>query len=365
MRARTRPSARERCDAPWDKAPPVCGKRGSWRAFREEVRFYYGAHLHRRLFLVFGVAIFLTVVTMEVVARWRDPNAALRMHSNPWLLIVPPIVLWVASGKIARRIARPLYELAQVSKDIGEGNLQARARLGRGGFDEIAMLSRSVNDMASRIERQLADQRELLAGVSHELRTPLARLRVLMEIVRERGASSGTLDDMETEIVEIDSLVGELLANARLDFQSIETRRLSVRDVAERALLRAGEAGAKLRMEMADVNIEADPTLLSRALANLLDNAQKHGRGLVTLRVHAEEEGVAFEIADQGPGFGPRLNESGEHQPRAEGSLGLGLVLVRRIAKAHGGRLALRTAEAGGGGRAVLWLPGAAGPREE
>lgn len=339
------------CGPPWRDAHGKRRTRASWRALREDLRFYYGAHLHRKLFIWFGLAIFITVATIELVGRWQ--NAAWTKHPHPdhWLLLVPPFVLWVASGKIARRIAQPLYELTQVAKEIGSGNLQARARLRKGGFDEIALLSTSVNDMASRIEKQLADQRELMAGVSHELRTPLARLRVLMEIVRENGSKENTLDQMEQEIVEIDSLVGDLLANARLDFQSLDLRPLEAGDIAARALQRAGIHEKHLHNDAKQTTFAADPTLLARALANLIDNAQKYGRGLTALKTFNEPNGIGFEIADGGPGF------ANEQPARTEGSLGLGLVLVRRIAAAHGGSLELKNATQTGGGRAQLRFP--------
>ena len=107
--------------------------------------------------------------------------------------------------------------------------------------------------MAARIERQLADQRELLAAVSHELRTPLARIRLLVEIARRRGAAGSgkptpaTLDEIEREAIEIDTLVGELLASARLDFQALSRSRSTRWRSARRALERAGEAPASWR----------------------------------------------------------------------------------------------------------------------
>lgn len=335
--------------------PPRTAPRSAWRAFRHDLRLYYGAHLHRRLFLWFGFAIFITIASVEFTARWHDHSWASRPHPKSWFLIIPAVILWMASGKVARRISRPLYELVQVSKDIGNGNLQARARLHHGGFDEIAVLSGSINDMAARIEKQLADQRELLAGVSHELRTPLARLRVLMEIVRERGSGGDTIDQMEREVVEIDALVAELLASARLDFQTVDKRALQIADVAQRALERAGVPVTCLQVQNEIGTLRADPTLLARALANLLDNALKHGKGVAHVRVFQEGADVAFEVQDHGAGFpADALSEEASPRPSQE-SLGLGLVLVRRIAKAHGGSLQLANSD--GGGRAVLRLP--------
>ena len=115
----------------------------------------------------------------------------LRQGTHPvralFLLGLPAVVLWVAAGKVARRIARPLYDMTRAAQDLGSGNLKARVATETWGFDEMGVLSHAFNDMAARLERQRADQRELLAAVSHELRTPLARIRLLVEIGRQRS----------------------------------------------------------------------------------------------------------------------------------------------------------------------------------
>ena len=336
-------------------------RHGHWqkhRRFRENLRHYTGAHLHRRLFLWFGAAIFLTVL---MVGGITGDQLADRPRRGVLFVALPALALWVLSGKIARRIARPLDELVHVSGEIGRGNLAARARLACGGFDEVATLARSINDMAGRIERQIGDQRELLAGVSHELRTPLARLRVLLEIGRDQGTTPATWDELERELLEMDRLVGELLASARLDFQALSPRPLDAVDAAARALDRAGLPAEKLTGEVAAAPFAGDPTLVGRALANLLDNAARHGRGLERLEVRTRPGFVQFELLDHGPGFPPDLIDwifqpfvRGADSP-GETSLGLGLALVARIARAHGGSVKASN-RSDGGARLLLEL---------
>ena len=126
----------------------------------------------------------------------------------------------------------------------------------------------------------------------------------------------------------------------------------SARDKLERAGLGCGML--VLPPEGAPLRFEGDATLVARALANLLDNARRHGGGAGTVRVGRNAGFITFEVEDSGPGF----PSDGRSTERAEGSLGLGLVLVRRIADAHHGSLTLGN-RVEGGARATLAFPAA------
>jgi signal transduction histidine kinase len=321
-------------------------------------RLYFGAHQHPRLLWWFGASIFTTALITSVVSRLVFGAAPAHGHWH-WLpFVVAGFVLWMMSGRIARRIARPLYELLRVTEEIGAGRLSARARLPHWRVGEIAVLAGAINEMAARIERQIGDQRELLAGVSHEIRTPLARIRVLLELGRSRGGDPRTFEELEREVLEIDELVGQLLASARLDFADVRARPLDGADVARRALERAGvvpDGTLVLEPGDRDLRFEGDPTLLARALANLLENARRHGGGVKRVIVRSRPGFVAFVVEDAGPGF-PPATAAAPTQRRHEGSLGLGLVLVRRISDAHRGDLSMSNRPEGGA-RVVLELP--------
>ncbi|HSP20405.1 MAG TPA: HAMP domain-containing sensor histidine kinase [Myxococcaceae bacterium] len=246
------------------------------------------------------------------------------------------VMLWAASGRIAHRLAWPLEELTRVARDLGEGKLQSRFDM-RHARGELRALAEVMNGMAGRIERQLKEQRELLAAVSHELRTPLARIRLLLEL--GRGGDASVLDQVEREVLEMDALVGELLASARLDFTAMARLPLDAGDLGARALERAALPGGLLELAPGPLALQGDPTLLQRALSNLIENARVHGGGVSRLQVDAPDGVVRFAVEDTGPGLPGEGDRAFQPFTRGETSdgLGLGLALVRRIAEAHGG----------------------------
>lgn len=272
------------------------------------------------------------------------------------------LAMWVASGRVARRLARPLDELTDVVQRIGRGELSARAELSCHEPDELGVVADAVNDMAGRIEKQMKDQRELLATVSHELRTPLARMRVISEIARETQATPKTWDDLDREVQDMDGLVGELLASSRVEFGLVTVRTQPVKDLVLRALERAGVDAARASFEGGGEAVAGDPTLLQRALANLLENARRHAGGVDELHVSVKGPVVGFEVRDRGPGLptGAAAVRFEKFRSQGEGDgLGLGLALVRRIAEAHRGRVWASNRE--GGGAAIgfeVWTRG-------
>ncbi len=276
------------------------------------------------------------------------------------------LTIWAATAKLSRRLTRPLQDLTRVTREIGEGKLESRVRLGYTHRGEVGILAESINEMAKRIERQLKDQRELLAGVSHEIRSPLARLRVLAELLQGGTQSSDLHAKIEREVAEIDDLVGKLLASSRLDFGALELSVLCARDVALRALERAGLSADLLHDTSHDAAIRGDATLLSRALGNLLENAQHHAGGIAALTLRTDTTSVYFEVTDNGPGlstdalahgFDPFFRGSQDGQTSSRGALGLGLSLVRRIARAHSGDASIENRSPAPGAIATLSLP--------
>jgi len=276
-----------------------------------------------------------------------------------WLpFVVAGVVLWMASGVIAFHFTRPLAHLVQVTKAIGEGNLDARMT-GRMEHGELGAIAEAVNDMASRIQSMVGAERELLASVSHEIRTPLGHLRILLDTARASAVDPALVDELDRETLAIDALVGQLLANSRLDFERIDRRPLDAVELTLRALERADVDPTVLEADAESLPVSADATLVLQALANLLRNAREHGGGVAAIRLTRTASTVAIAIEDRGPGFEDveRAFDRGYQGADGKGALGLGLALVRRVANAHDGRVSAENLDPGA--RVTLELPAA------
>jgi signal transduction histidine kinase len=180
-------------------------------------------------------------------------------------------------------------------------------------------------------------------------------MRLLVELAL---TSPDKLAELDREIVELDVLVADLLAGARVDFSALKPVTIDGRKLATDVLARENLDADKVDVE-GDVLIEGDATLLARAVANLVQNAIKYAGGIDRLRVARRNDHVAFEVLDRGPGLLPgeetkvfepfyRRADTGEAAKAGAMSVGLGLSLVRRIAEAHGGTAFAESREGGG-----------------
>jgi signal transduction histidine kinase len=283
------------------------------------------AQMRRRIFSWFAIAFALGVVAG---VKWWGFHLW-------WHFPVAAIGLFMVAGMVSWRVTRPLIAVVKAARDIGDGKLDTRIKArGRG---EMKVLASAINEMAARIEQQVKDQRQLLAAVSHELRTPLGHMRVLVETARERNDPK-VLNEIDREIITLDDLVGRLLAQSRLEFGNLDRRDLDLGELIADVAHSAGIAPDKIEA-IGDVHAKVDPTLVRRALANLIDNARVHGGGAIAVRATRRGGQVAIEVDDVGPGVPKdrRADAFRAFVPSSGGGLGLGLALVSRIAIAHDG----------------------------
>jgi signal transduction histidine kinase len=288
-----------------------------------------------------------------------QPAHHLRPH-GPQLLglsIAAVIAFALGAYPIARRLTRRLAELQSGVEKWGVADLATQVPVR--GNDEVAALARSFNSAAERIAALMQSQKMLLANCSHELRTPLARIRLGIE--RLSAGNDAVRNELTRNVAELDALIDELLLASRLDSG---TPLLKVDDVDLLAL--AAEEGAHYDVE-ADgelVVIRGERNLLRRLVRNLLDNAERHAGGAIGLHVTKQTNDRALLVVeDRGPGialanradlFTPfHTSSAGSHSARG---YGLGLSIVRQIARAHGGDVEYGTSPEGGS-RFLVFLP--------
>lgn len=253
-----------------------------------------------------------------------------------WHIAIAFIGLSMVSGAVAWRMTQPLLLVVRAARDIGDGRLDTRIDVNKFS-GEIGLLGAALNDMASKIQQQITDQRQLLAAVSHELRTPLGHMRVLIETARDQGDSKA-LAELEKEVLVLDDLVGRLLAQSRLEFGNLDRRPMDLGELIS-DVVTAANLAPEIIEASGDVTAAIDPTLIRRAVANLLQNAHVHASGAVAVRIERRGGQVAIEVDDAGPGVPAdrRADAFRAFVPSTAGGLGLGLALVSRIAVAHGG----------------------------
>lgn len=253
-------------------------------------------------------------------------------------LIAAAVIIGLVALPIVRQLTGRLERLQRGVDSLGGGDLSARVAVE--GRDEIASLAASFNRAASQIEQLILANRSLLANASHELRTPLARIRLAVEMLKQ-NADSKTKAGLEQDIAELDQLIDEILLASRLD----TVTNPEVREEIDLLALAAEECARydDVHLEGAPLKVQGDPRLLRRLLRNLLDNAKRHGVPPTQVRLQQDAGFAVIRVWDNGPGpapsefeqlFTPFYRRRGSHSSTGNG---LGLSLVRQIARRHGG----------------------------
>ncbi len=278
------------------------------------------------------------------------------------------ILLAVAAGGIAlaaglgvavtRATLAPVRRLTSAAEGVSQ-TLDLSHRIETEGTDELGRLAASFNRMLETLERSVGAQRQLVADASHELRTPITSIRMNVELLARKDALSPSERErvLAATLVQLDemtTLVAEISELARGDEQRFEDDDVWLNQIVEDAVERArGTTGdIEFQTTIEPTVVRGVPSRLTRAVANLLDNAAKWSPPGGTVEVTLS--GGELVVRDHGPGVEPedvphvfdRFYRS--RAARSKPGSGLGLAIVRQVADDHGGTAAVENAPDGG-----------------
>ncbi|HXR73428.1 HAMP domain-containing sensor histidine kinase [Actinocrinis sp.] len=289
-------------------------------------------------------------VTAILTESWTPTET--RIRGSLLLVLGVAVLATVAACGVAflqaRRLSRPLSDLAQTAERLGSGDPRPRHR--RYGIPELDRVAEVIDHTAERISRMLATERRLAADASHQLRTPLTALSMRLE---EIIAAQDLMDVKEeaavalTQVERLTDVVQRLLTDARDTRRSTSTVPIDVDMVIRQQIFEWRPAFRSARRPIRVDGVRglaavATPGAFAQVLATLMENSLMHGAGPVTIRTRTTGGSVVVEVCDEGPGVPPELGARVfERSVSGRASTGLGLTVARELAEADGGRLEL------------------------
>ncbi len=313
----------------------------------------------------------------------RPPLGLFGSMGFVWMLVLVGLAVALGAYPIIRRLTQRLEGLQRGVEQWGSGDLSARVPVQ--GSDEVAFLAERFNHAAERLQNLMNTQqallgahKTLLANASHELRSPLARIRMSLELMDGAStapeAAAAQKAEIARSIQELDQLIDEILLASRLDARQQDAEPMDWLDLTGLAAEECARANAELVAELPaegasspGLMLRGSARLLRRLLRNLLENAKRYGGGDISLALSLQgagsEQVAVVRVNDRGPGVPPeqrsKIFEPFYRLPGAserEGGVGLGLALVKSIAKRHGGSVRCED-RTGGGASFVVVLP--------
>lgn len=283
----------------------------------------------------------------------------------------------IADGELAQEPDTPLPEIREVGRALAQASVQLR---------EAAQLRTRVLEAEQQArlaaERASREKDEFLAMLGHELRNPLAAIHNAFELMRrlppQHERTGAVQQVMARQLGHLKHLLDDLLDVSRVATGKIELqcRPLDLAVVTRDAVQALEQAGGlqdhRLSLQTAPAWLLGDPVRLQQVASNLLSNAAKYSPAGTTIEVRvgpAEDGQAELEIADQGVGMEPQVLErafdlfyqAGVGADRAQGGLGVGLTLSKRLVELHGGTISASSAGRDRGSRFTVRLPASQG----
>lgn len=262
-------------------------------------------------------------------------------------LLLIASVLAALSWYFTRRLTRPLEALRARMQSQRPGEPVPSREAIAGATPEVAAIETAYDELLQRFERHERERALLLAGVSHDLRSPLARIRMAAGLLRDDAADARWREAIVRNTEVADRLIGSFLDHVRAGELSLD-QPADLAAAARAAAAACGHGAEDLQVDApATLPLSrTHPLLIERLVANLLDNAFKHGRAPVRLTVRAEPGRAIVEVSDAGAGV-PEAQRASLQQAFARGDeargtpgTGLGLAIVSRVTSRMGGTLA-------------------------
>jgi signal transduction histidine kinase len=292
-----------------------------------------------------------------------DENAGIIGNILRAAFVLLPFIVLIAAlvgYQIARISFRPIDRIIHAANEISEGSdLTKRIGLGEGG-DEIHRLADTFDHMFRRLELSFEEEKQFASDVSHELRTPISVILSQCEYSLEHASTDGeyreAVKTVKRQAVRMSQIVSLLLTFTRLE-QGVERADFEDTDLGELVGMicedqtGSGTKGIRLSVEIEpDIHVRVDRTLVTRLLSNLLGNAYQYGREGGSIRVVLRREGNAAKLSVSDDGMGIAAEEldriwnrfyqvNPARTAEESGSMGLGLAMVKQIARLHGGEV--------------------------
>ena len=276
-----------------------------------------------------------------------------------WMVGTSMILFGVATIFMRNQV-KPIRRLAAAADELGKG--RDAPNLKPEGAREIRQASAAFIAMRDRIQRQITQRTDMLAGVSHDLRTPLTRMKLQLEMVKDSSDTAALKDD----VAEMEHMVEGYLAFAR--GEGFEIPKLTniahiLGDVVVLAKRRGTEVDLHTEGPEGQFVVQVRQNAFKRCINNLLDNADRHATH-VSIRTGKRGDAIEITVDDDGPGIPEHLRDEAfkpffrldESRNPETGGVGLGLTIARDIIRGHGGDIILSDSPSGGL-RAHLTLP--------
>jgi two-component system sensor histidine kinase CpxA len=304
------------------------------------------------------------------VAPSRGMHAAGTAVDPRWLLfLIALVVSGIVSWFLATTISGPVRKLRNATVALASGDLAVRVAESVGNRrDELGTLGRDFDAMAGNLQRAATRQTELSRNISHELRSPLARMRVAIELAKQKSGDMAEFERLDTEAERLDELIGQILSYTKLDASpDTEPAPVELADLVHEVV---ENVNYECRAEGIDgvsvvAQIDASPVArghadaLTSAVENIVRNAVHHSPpdSQVTIRLGQDDDQVMIDVIDSGPGvdeaelpnlFEPffRTRESAESKDTR--GTGLGLAIAERAVSVNGGSISARNQPVGG-----------------